>query len=137
MNAPESTLLIIKPDAVKAGHAGDILARVEHAGLAITALAMRRLSAAEAGEFYSIHRGRDFYTGLVEFMTSGPVVAIRLSGPGVRARLREFVGATDPAGAAPDTIRAEFGTSTRMNAVHASNPAEDVDREIRFFFPEG
>jgi nucleoside-diphosphate kinase len=120
-----------------ARHTGDILARVEQAGFTITALTMRHLSASEAAEFYSVHRGRDFYHGLVEFMTSGSLVAVRMEAGGARTRLRELTGATDPARAAPGTIRADFGTTTRMNAVHASNPDEDVDCEIRFFFPEG
>lgn len=131
----EITLLLVKPDAVGAGRAGQIIARLEAAGFRITGLVMRRLDVAEAGEFYAIHRGRDFFAGLVEFMTSGPLVAARLEAPGARAGLREFVGATDPAAAAPGTIRADFGTTVRMNAVHASNPSENVERELAFFFP--
>jgi len=97
---------------------------------------MRRLSRAEAGEFYSIHRGKEFFSGLVDFMTSGPLVAVRLEGADAVHRVREFIGVTDPGKAAPGSIRADFGTSVRMNAVHASNPEEDVIRELRFFFPE-
>jgi nucleoside-diphosphate kinase len=96
---------------------------------------MRRLGSAEAEEFYAIHRGKEFFPGLVEFITSGPLVAVRLDGESVCRRVREFVGATDPARAAPGTIRAVFGTSVRSNAVHASNPEEDVRREVEFFFP--
>ncbi|MFO7650108.1 MAG: nucleoside-diphosphate kinase [bacterium] len=133
----EKTLLLIKPDAVKAQHIGEILARIERAGFAVTGLVLRRLDPAGAGDFYAIHRDKEFFAGLVEFMTSGPLVAVRLEAAGARAHLREFVGATDPAKAAPGTIRADFGTAVRTNAVHASNPAEDVERELAFFFPEG
>ncbi len=131
----ESTLLVIKPDAVRDHRTGAILARIEQAGFTITGLTMRHLSATEATEFYAVHRGRDFLTGLADFIASGPIVAARLEALDARARLRSFVGATDPAAAAPGTIRADFGTSVRMNAVHASNPTEDVERELAFFFP--
>jgi len=97
---------------------------------------MRRLSPVDASYFYAIHRGKPFFDGLVEFMTSGPLVAVRLEGADSRRRLRKFVGATDPSLAAPGTIRADFGTAVRTNAVHASNPDEDVEHEIRFFFPD-
>ena len=136
LSHPEQTLLLVKPDAVRAGHTGAIIQRIEEAGFRIDGIVMRRLSVDDAGSFYSIHRGRDFFTGLVAFITSGPVVAVRISGDGVRRRLREFVGATDPARAAPGTIRADFGTSVRQTAVHASNPDEDVDKELTAFFPD-
>lgn len=130
------TLLLIKPDAVGKHHIGEILSRLEAAGFLVTGLVMRRLSAEEAGAFYAIHRGKEFFPGLVEFITSGPLVAVRLEGPNVCRRVRDFVGVTDPSKAAPGTIRADFGTSVRTNAVHASNPDEDVRREVAFFFPE-
>ncbi|NPV14849.1 nucleoside-diphosphate kinase [candidate division WOR-3 bacterium] len=133
---PEKTLLVIKPDAVKKGHIGAIISRLEQAEFKITGMVMKQLSRAEAEGFYAIHRGKDFFAGLVEFITSGPVVALLIEGECCQQRLREFVGATDPAQAKPGTIRAEFGTSVRMNAVHASNPEEDVNREINFFFPD-
>lgn len=133
----EQTLLLIKPDAVRARVIGRIVSRIEaNPDWQITGLVMRQLSPAEAEEFYSIHRGKNFLAGLVEFMTSGPLIAMRIEGPEVRSRLRQLVGATDPAAALPGTIRAEFGTNNRMNAVHASNPDEDVERELRFFFSE-
>ena len=97
---------------------------------------MRQLGSAEAEEFYAIHRGKEFFPGLVEFITSGPLVAVRLDGENVCRRVRDFVGVTDPGKAAPGTIRADFGTSVRSNAVHASNPEEDVRWEVEFFFPE-
>ncbi len=132
----EKTLLLIKPDAVQQHRTGEILRRLEQAGFVIIGLKMRRLTRPEAEEFYAIHKGKDFFSGLVEFMSSGPVVAVALQGPGCRKRLREFIGATDPARAAPGTIRADFGTSVRTNAVHASNPEEDTERELRLLFPE-
>jgi nucleoside-diphosphate kinase len=97
---------------------------------------MRHLSRAQAEWFYAIHRDKEFFAGLVEFITSGPLVAVRLEGHDACRRVREFVGVTDPSKAAPGTIRADFGTSVRSNAVHASNPEEDVRRELDFFFPE-
>jgi len=130
------TLLLIKPDAVRQRRIGEILGRLEAAGFVVTGLAMRRLSRAQAEEFYAIHQGKEFFPGLVEFITSGPLVAVRLEGENVCRRVREFVGVTDPSRAAPGTIRADLGTSVRSNAVHASNPEEDVRREITFFFPE-
>lgn len=131
---PEQTLLIIKPDAVERCRIGEILHRVESEGFRITGLAMRRLSRPEAEEFYAVHRHKEFFPALVEFMTSGPVVTCRLEASDARRRLRELVGATDPAQAAPGTIRAALGTSVRHNAVHAANPDENVDRELRLFF---
>ncbi|MFO7637677.1 MAG: nucleoside-diphosphate kinase [bacterium] len=133
----EATLLLIKPDAVRGRHVGAILARLEAAGFAITGLALRRLNPAQAGEFYAIHRDKEFFPGLVEFITSGPLVAVRLEAEHARRRVRELVGVTDPARAAPGSIRAEFGSSMRMNAVHASNPEEDVEHELACFFPAG
>jgi nucleoside-diphosphate kinase len=132
----DQTLVLIKPDAVGRHKIGEILSRLEAAGFAVTGLVMRRLSRVEAEGFYAIHRGKEFFPGLVEFITSGPLVAIRLEGGNVCRRVRDFIGVTDPSKAAPGTIRADFGTSVRTNAVHASNPDEDVCREVEFFFPE-
>ncbi len=132
----EQTLLLVKPDAVRRQRTGEILRRVEEAGFTITGLRMRQLTAAEAGDFYSIHRDKPFYDGLVEFMTSGPLVAVRLEAGDACRRVREFVGTTDPQQAAPGTIRADFGTSVRTNAVHASNPDENVKQELDFFFAD-
>ena len=134
--APNQTLLLIKPDVVTQHRIGEILGRLEAAGFVITGLAMRRLNRIQAVGFYAIHRGKEFFPGLVEFITSGPLVAMRLEGENVCRRVREFVGVTDPSKAASGTIRADFGTSVRSNAVHASNPEEDVRRELELFFPE-
>ncbi len=100
---------------------------VEKADLKITGLVMRRLSRAEAEGFYAVHQGKDFFSGLVEFICSGPVVAVKVEG-------EALAGDTDPSKAEPGTIRQRFGSSVRMNAVHAANPAEDVARELAFFF---
>jgi nucleoside-diphosphate kinase len=95
---------------------------------------MRQLNRQEAERFYAIHQGKDFFAGLVEFITSGPVVAVRVEGEDAIQRLRALAGDTDPSRAEPGTIRQRFGSSVRMNAVHASNPAEDVTAELSFFF---
>jgi nucleoside-diphosphate kinase len=131
----EQTLLLVKPDAVQAGRTGEILRRIEAAGFRITGLVMRRLSRTEAERFYAVHRSKEFFAGLVDFITSGPVVAVRLEAESARRRLRELVGNTDPAQAAVGTIRHDFGTSVRLNAVHAANPEENADAELAFFFP--
>ncbi len=130
----ERSLLLIKPDAVARGCVGEILTMVERSGLKITGLVMRQLSREEAESFYVVHRGKDFFTGLVEFICSGPVIAVRVEGENACLRVRQLAGDTDPARAKPETIRARFGSSIRMNAVHASNPDEDVGRELTFFF---
>jgi nucleoside-diphosphate kinase len=130
----QSSLLVIKPDAVQGGHIGEIIAMVEKADLKITGLVMRRLSRAEAEGFYAVHQGKDFFSGLVEFICSGPVVAVKVEGEDAVRRLRALAGDTDPSKAEPGTIRQRFGSSVRMNAVHAANPAEDVARELAFFF---
>lgn len=126
--------MVIKPDAVKGRVIGEILTMVEKAGLKITGLVMRTLSRKEAERFYRIHRGKNFFAGLVEFISSGPVVAVRVEGEDARSRLRKLTGATDPKKADKGTIRRRFGSSVRRNAVHCANPQEDVDQELRFFF---
>jgi nucleoside-diphosphate kinase len=130
----EQSLLVIKPDSVQRNCIGEILTMVEKEGLKITGLVMRRLSPDEAEKFYAVHQGKEFFTGLVEFIASGPVVAVRVEGKDARKRVRELAGATDPQKAKMGTIRQRFGTSVRMNAVHAANPDEDVNKELDFFF---
>lgn len=132
----EQTLAIIKPDAVGSGLAGRILARLEEDGFRIHAIRMLRLSEAQAREFYAVHRERPFYESLVEFMTSGPVVPVLLERENAVARLREVIGATDPAEAEPGTIRADYAESKGRNAIHASDAPETAARETRFFFAE-
>lgn len=128
------TLSIIKPDAVKAHNIGAIYQKIEAAGLEIIALKMLQLSAQDAGQFYDVHRERPFFASLVEFMTSGPVVVAVLRGENAVSKYRELMGATDPAEAAPGTLRAEFAANKGENAVHGSDSAENAAKEIAFFF---
>lgn len=129
----ERTLLIIKPDATAKKVIGDIISMVEDK-FEIRGIIMKTLTVEEAREFYSVHKGKPFYDALVEFMTSGPVVGILLEGENAIRKLREVVGATDPAKAEPGTIRAKFGTDVQRNAVHASDSPESAEYEIPFFF---
>jgi nucleoside-diphosphate kinase len=133
--ALERTLSIIKPDAVKKNAIGQILARLEAAGLRIVAARMMFLSRAEAEGFYEVHRGRPFFPDLVEFMTSGPVLVQVLEGDNAIAKNRELMGATDPKKAAKGTIRADFADSIDANAVHGSDAPETAKTEIAYFFP--
>ena len=133
--AVERTLSIIKPDAVAKNVIGKIYTRFESAGLKIVAAQMRRLSRAEAEGFYAVHRERPFFKDLVDFMISGPVVVQVLEGEDAIARNRELMGATDPAKAAPRTIRADFAASIDANAVHGSDGPDTAQVEIAYFFP--
>ena len=130
------TLLIIKPDSVKRNLIGKIFNQIIDAGFNVRAMKMVWLSKEQGGEFYAIHKGKDFYDWLVDFISSGPIVVCCLEHPGGPAKLREVVGATDPKKAAQGTVRNLYGTSVGENAVHASAPDEDPDREINFFFDE-
>jgi nucleoside-diphosphate kinase len=130
------TLAIVKPDAVASGKTGAILEHLERGGFRIRALRMTRLNGAQAEAFYEVHRGRPFFQSLVSFMTSGPVVPMVLEAESAVPRLRETIGATDPAEAAAGTIRALFAESKERNAIHASDSDENAAREIAFFFSE-
>ena len=132
----EQTLMIIKPDAVAKNAIGEILQRVESEGFAIRGLHMMQLVPEQAGEFYAVHQERPFFKDLVEFMTSGPIVPVRLERQGAVPHLRQFIGETDSTRAAPGTIRSDFGTDVQCNAVHASDSPENATREIAFFFGE-
>ena len=132
--AVERTLSIIKPDAVAAGHVGEICARFERSGLQIVAMKMLRLDKKRAEQFYGVHRDRPFFANLVEFMVSGPVVVQVLEGEDAIRRNREIMGATDPADAAPGTVRADFASSIDENAVHGSDGTDTARVEIAFFF---
>ena len=134
--AIERTLSIIKPDAVAKKVIGQILARFEAAGLQVVATKMKRLTVAEAAAFYAEHLGRPFYEPLVEFMLSGSVVVSVLEGENAIARHREIMGTTNPETAAAGTIRADFATSTRENAVHGSDSAASAAKETAFFFAQ-
>ncbi|MBI5165672.1 MAG: nucleoside-diphosphate kinase [Magnetospirillum sp.] len=132
--ATERTLSIIKPDATRRNLTGKINARFEEAGLRIVAQRRVRLTKDQAEKFYSVHRERSFFPDLVNFMISGPVVVQVLEGEGAVARNREIMGATNPANAAPGTIRADFAESVEANSVHGSDSAENAAIEIGFFF---
>jgi nucleoside-diphosphate kinase len=130
----ESTLAIIKPDAVLRGNAGKILAHLEAQRFRIRGIRMLHLTTAQAAAFYEVHRERPFYDSLVRFMTSGPCVPIALDRAAAVATLREVIGATDPAEAAAGTVRALYAESKERNAIHASDSVENGLREIAFFF---
>jgi len=133
--AVERTLSIIKPDAVAKNVIGEILARFEKAGLHIIAARMIHLSRQGAEGFYAVHKARPFFGELVDFMTSGPVVIMALEGKNAMAKNREIMGATNPAQAAPGTIRKEFSLSIGENTVHGSDSVENAAIEIAYFFP--
>ncbi len=134
--ATERTLSIIKPDATRRNLTGQIIARFESAGLRVVAQRRMRLSTAQAEAFYAVHKARPFFKSLVEFMTSGPVVVQVFEGENAIARNREVMGATDPAKAAPATIRKDFAESIEANSVHGSDAAETAANEIHFFFSD-
>ena len=128
------TLAIIKPDAVGAGKAGKIIAHLEGAGFTVKAMKLTRLSEAQAGEFYAVHKERPFYGELVEFMTSGPVIPMILERDDAVAAYRETIGATDPAEAAEGTVRRLYAENKGRNAVHGSDSDENAAIESAFFF---
>jgi nucleoside-diphosphate kinase len=130
----ERTFAIIKPDAVARQMAGDILKRIEASGLRVVGLRLTQLSRAEAESFYAVHRERPFYKSLCDYMTSGPVIVAVLAGEGAIKRWRDLMGATDPAKAAPGTIRKDFGQNVEQNATHGSDAPETAAQEIAFFF---
>lgn len=130
------TLAIIKPDAVKAGKVGLILAKLEDEGFTIRATRLARLETAEAGAFYAVHRERPFYEPLKRFMTSGPILALALERDNAVAHLRKVIGATDPAEAAPGTVRALYAENKERNAIHASDSDETARQELAFFFSQ-
>jgi nucleoside-diphosphate kinase len=130
----ERTFSIVKPDAVAAGHAGEILAAIEAAGFKILAVRMTRLSEAQARGFYAVHAAKPFYTGLVKFMTEGPIIVMALERDNAIAGLREVMGATNPEKAAAGTIRKRFATSIERNCIHGSDAAETAAVELGFFF---
>lgn len=130
------TLSLIKPDAVRKNKIGEILSRFEQNDLKIIAARMLTLSAQEAAQFYAAHAQRPFYAGLIDFMSSGAVVALVLCGEDAIAQNRTLMGATNPQQAAPGTIRADFADNVEQNAVHGSDSPEAAAVEIAFFFPD-
>jgi nucleoside-diphosphate kinase len=130
------TFAIIKPNAVRTGKAGPILAMINEGGFEIAAIRMVQMTRAQAETFYDIHRGKPFYDGLIDFMTSGPIIVIILRHQNAVEEFRRLIGATDPAKAEPGTIRKIFAVSVQMNAVHGSDSIENAHREANFFFSE-
>lgn len=130
----EITLSIIKPDGVENNHIGDIVERFEKAGLRIAGMKMLHLSREMGEQFYAVHKERPFFDELASYISSGPIVAIALEGPGAIAKNRELMGATNPKEAAPGTIRADFAESIGRNTVHGSDAPETAKTEIAFFF---
>jgi nucleoside-diphosphate kinase len=128
------TFSIIKPDALGSGKAGAILNRIEEAGFTMAAIKMLHLTRRQAEKFYEVHRDRGFFPGLVEFMTSAPVIVMILKHDNAVEEFRRFIGATDPAMAEKGTIRADFATNVQKNAVHGSDSPENAIREAGFFF---
>ncbi|HEY3876882.1 MAG TPA: nucleoside-diphosphate kinase [Candidatus Kapabacteria bacterium] len=135
--ALERTLCIIKPDAVRAGNTGNIIAHIQKEGFRILALKMTSLSNKSASKFYEVHKERPFYSGLVEFMSGGACVPIALERENAIAEWRRVIGSTDPAEAADGTIRKLYAKNKGENAVHGSDSVENGLREIAFFFTEG
>jgi len=134
--AGKRTLTIIKPDAFNSGKSGQIIAHLEKAGFKVIASRVMRLTEAQAGEFYAVHRERPFFRPLVRFMTSGKCMPIVLERTDAVAALRKTIGATDPAEAEAGTVRKLYAESKERNAIHASDSDENADRESKFFFPE-
>lgn len=130
------TLGMLKPDAIASGKAGLIIAHLQQEGFTVRAVRLVRLTQAQGGAFYEVHRGRPFYDELVAFMTSGPCLPMVLEREDAVAHLRGVIGATDPKDAAPGTIRKLYAESKGKNAIHASDSVENATREVAFFFTE-
>jgi nucleoside-diphosphate kinase len=135
--ATEQTLVLIKPDAVQRGLVGVVVARLERRGLQLVGMKLMRISEELAGRHYAEHREKPFFGGLVDFITSAPVVAMVWQGPGAVAMVRAMMGATNPANAAPGTIRGDLAVSFGMNVIHGSDSPESAAREVALFFADG
>ncbi len=129
------TFSIIKPNAVRTGKTGPILAMINEAGFEISAMKMVRMTVPQAESFYAVHKGKPFFEGLIEFMTSGPVFVMILKHENAVEEFRKLIGATDPNKAEQGTIRKTFAVSVQMNAVHGSDSDENAQMEANFFFP--
>jgi nucleoside-diphosphate kinase len=132
----ERTLVLVKPDAVQRGLMGEIISRFERRGLHPVAMKLMQVTGDAAARHYSEHSSRPFYSGLVDFITSSPVLAMVWEGPGAVAMVRTMMGATDPASSAPGTIRGDLAVSLAMNAVHGSDSPESAAREVAIFFSD-
>jgi len=133
--APERTLVLVKPDGVARGLVGEVLGRLERKGYVLRALELRTLDRETAETHYAEHEGKPFFDDLVTFITSGPLVAAVAEGPSVIATWRTMMGATNPANAAPGTVRGDLATETQNNVSHGSDSPESAAREIALFFP--
>jgi nucleoside-diphosphate kinase len=133
---PERTLVLIKPDGVRRGLIGAVLSRIERKGLNIVALELRTLDRETASSHYAEHVGKPFFEPVMEFITSGPLVALVAEGPRAIEAFRALAGATDPVAASPGTIRGDHALEIGENIVHGSDSAESAQREIKIFFPE-
>lgn len=136
MELRERTFLMVKPDGVQRGLVGNVISRMENKGFKLVAMKMMQLSRELAARHYQEHEGKAFYTGLIEFITSAPVVAMIWEGDEIIAMTRTLVGATDPSKAAPGTMRGELAVFTGKNIVHASDSPDSARREIELFFSE-
>ena len=134
--ATEQTLILVKPDGVARGLIGEVISRSERKGYTIEALRMMELPRATAEEHYGEHRDKPFFGDLVDFITSGPLVAMRVSGEGAIAGMRAVMGATNPLEATPGSIRGDFATEIGENLVHGSDAPESAKRELGLFFPD-
>ena len=132
----EKTYSMIKPDGVENGHIGEIINRIERVGLKIERMELAQVSMQEAEANYAEHKGKPFYDGLIEYITSGPVVKMVVNGEGAVAIMRKLMGATNCADAAPGTIRGDFGLTVDQNVIHGSDSVESAQREIKVFFGE-
>jgi nucleoside-diphosphate kinase len=132
----ERTLVLIKPDGVRRGLAGEVLSRIERKGLRIVAMDMRVVGRDLAETHYAEHAGKPFYGSLVEFITSGPLVAVVVEGPRAIEAFRALAGATDPVKATPGTIRGDYALEVQDNIVHGSDSPDSAEREIKIFFPD-
>jgi nucleoside-diphosphate kinase len=133
----ERTLVLVKPDGVQRGLIGEIIGRLEHKGLKVAGLRLLTVPREMAERQYAVHQGKHFYAGLVEFITSGPVVAVALDGPDAIAVVRRMVGATMPNAAEPGTIRGDLGISGLRNLIHASDAPETAEFELALWFEDG
>ena len=132
----QRTLVLVKPDGVKKGLIGEIVSRLEKKGLKITAMRMLRMDKALARKHYAVHDGKPFFAGLVEFITSGPIVAVVVEGDKSVEVVRKLMGETDPVKAAPGTIRGDYGLDIGENLIHGSDSEENAQKEIALFFPD-
>jgi nucleoside-diphosphate kinase len=135
--AIETTLVLVKPDGIRRGLAGEVVARFERRGYELRGARLLKISRALAAQHYAEHKGKPFYAGLVSFITSGPTLALAVSGENAIAGIRALMGATNPADSAPGTIRGDLATELSENVVHGSDSKASAKRELALFFPDG